>query len=233
MLLTAVQEVTTIGPVHSILLTAAATAVAGGLAALLGIWIGSRNEYKKWLRERKHETYIQFLVETQPLSAEAFLPTVITGQEDNRWELDRIRSTAYAKLMVVASSEVADAAIDLYNDLKSSRSLVEELFKKSPEIQKRFEQAIRKAVESQSGLTPEVRKQILGKLLEPLSQSVLESNQKTISDGFALIHKKHQRLTQLMRADLKMPQLSVFGSAEEIWSEILHTAENPRDSESS
>lgn len=222
-------EVFLINPVFSILLTAGASAIAAGVFALLGIWIGSRNEYKKWLRERKHETYIQFLIETQPLSVVAFLPTTVTGVDVDRWELDKVRSAAYAKLMVVASNEVAEAAIDLYNDIKSSHSVVKEFLDEAPDQLEIIENAITEALSEQDQIPHEAA---LEKLAAALPEAVAGIATQKILQGFDLIMLKHQLLTQMMRVDLKMPILKGFRSPEAIRKHIIEVGSAPAKEDS-
>lgn len=80
---TGVAATTTIDPWLTLIVGAcgaAALTVAGGL---IGAWIQSIREHRKWLRERRHEAYLDFMVVMSKISALA----KIDGTPENAAQL--------------------------------------------------------------------------------------------------------------------------------------------------
>jgi hypothetical protein len=80
-------------------------AIAGGI---LGIWFGSHNESKQWLREQRRLAYVEVFAAVANFR-------LLLGKGDLRpsleWDTAKLRyAVAFASLQVVGPREVADAA---------------------------------------------------------------------------------------------------------------------------
>ncbi len=206
----------------NIVWTALATASSGGLLALLGIWIGSRSEYKKWLREQKHSTYVAYLVALQSVTASAYLPTEWTGSKKTDYELDELRMEAYTKLLIVASPEVANAAIDLLNEVKTSRTALKKLLSDAsesildPDFHATLEQAIRNLIVD-AELDEEKATATVSDVT--IKATVHEVNTLVLR-GFSVVMAKQGILTQAMRRDLKLKELTSIGTTDHLYAEL-------------